>query len=49
MKYLMALLLIAGIALAGSDGEWFPWGNLAGVGILAAVAVLAGRQEARTR
>jgi hypothetical protein len=47
MRYLMALLLIAGMALAGSDGEWFPWVNLAGGGIVGAFAVLAGRREAR--
>ena len=28
-----ALLLIAGIMLAGSDGAWFPWINILGVTI----------------
>ena len=33
-KFLMAFLFVAGISLAGSDGVWFPWPNLAGVALV---------------
>jgi len=35
---------LIGIALAGSDGAWFPIPNLAGVGILVALC-WAGREK----
>jgi uncharacterized membrane protein len=35
------VLFAAGIILAGSDGDWFPWINLAGIGILAGVTYYA--------
>ena len=39
----MALLFCAGLLLAGSDGEWFPWPNLAGAVMLGIFAMIACR------
>ena len=41
----MALLFCAGLLLAGSDGEWFPWQNLAGAAMLGIFAMIACRIE----
>jgi hypothetical protein len=43
MKYLAATTFITGLMLAMSDGAWFPWLNIAGVGIFAMTAPLASR------
>jgi len=32
--FFTALLLVAGSMLSGSDGDWFPWPNLAGMALL---------------
>lgn len=36
-----AMAFCAGLLLAGSDGGWFPWLNLAGAGLMLAAALLA--------
>jgi len=38
---LAGTLFATGIILAGSDGDWFPWINWAGIGILALVTYYA--------
>ena len=40
-----AVLLLVALALAGSDGPWIPWPNLAGVGCFLLFAALAARPE----
>ena len=32
MNFLLALLMVTGLAIAGSDGPLFPWLNFAGLG-----------------
>ena len=39
---IFAVLFILGLMLAGSDGVYFPWPNMAGVGMVAVVSFLAG-------
>lgn len=34
---------LIGIAMAGSEGSWFPWANFAGVAVLIGTIKLAGR------
>ena len=41
MNWIFGILFAAGIILAGSDGEWFPWINGAGLCVLALVAYFA--------
>ena len=41
-KILIALVFMCGVALTGADGAWFPWINLVGVGLVGAIALLAG-------
>lgn len=43
MKYLAILLLFLGLGMAGADGDWFPWINLAGGMVLCVVAALVRR------
>jgi hypothetical protein len=40
----MALLFVFGL-LAGSDGEWFPWPNLVGIGMFILFVILGRRVE----
>lgn len=42
MKWLLAVLFMAGLLLAGSDGPMFPWPNMAGIGLIAMFAALVG-------
>lgn len=44
---LAAIFFIAGLILAGSDGQFFPWTNLAGVCIFSLSPVLAWRADRR--
>ena len=46
---IMGILFAAGIILAGSDGGWFPWINLAGVLMLGLVTVFANIAHRRAR
>jgi hypothetical protein len=34
-EFVFALVFLLGLVLAGSDGAWFPWPNLAGVALFA--------------
>lgn len=47
MKFLfmlfLGLLFVMGINMAGSEGPWFPFLNIAGVLMLAAFAVMCNR------
>jgi hypothetical protein len=45
----LGILFAAGLILAGSDGELFPWINVAGVGILGLVTLLANLAHRRAR
>jgi len=36
MTQALGILFFAGIMVAGSDGPWFPWANLAGLAVTAA-------------
>lgn len=50
MRWLMALLLMVGLLLAGSDGPLFPWPNVVGLLLLFSLFALADREEnARSR
>ena len=40
----MAFLFVGGIALAGSDGGWFPLINLAGTLILATFGLIGNKR-----
>jgi hypothetical protein len=40
----ISILFTAGLLLAGSDGEWFPWANFAGILLLAGI-LLFGRKQ----
>jgi len=42
IKIFAAFLFVFGLLLAGSDGGWFPWPNVAGMGMVACVTFLAG-------
>jgi len=46
---LAGIFFIAGLILAGSDGPWFPWPNIAGVIIFSLSPVLAWRAERKAR
>jgi hypothetical protein len=48
MKQIAVALFMAGLILAGSDGEWFPWINFAGLGMMA-IVVVAAREEGAAR
>lgn len=37
------ILFVLGLMLAGSDGDWFPWINFAGIFIFGLSAVMANR------
>jgi len=41
INYLLGILFLAGFGLAGSDGEWFPWPNLAGVAFLGFFVIIS--------
>ena len=41
MCWLLGMLFLAGLALAGSDGPWFPWANCAGAWLLGAAGILS--------
>jgi hypothetical protein len=41
------IFFITGLILAGSDGTWFPWVNLAGACIFSLSPVLAWRADRR--
>jgi hypothetical protein len=45
MKSLTAVCFMLGLAMAGSDGVWFPWVNVAGVLVFTAVYPLSRRIE----
>ena len=47
IHWLMALIFITGLALAISDGDWFPWANFAGLGILALFAEFSNTKWCR--
>ena len=42
---IMAILFVAGLLLAGSDGAYFPWPNMVGVAMIAVMTFLAGSEE----
>ncbi len=39
----LGLLFTVGLCLAGSEGEWFPWANFGGIGLLVLMAIPANR------
>ena len=39
-NWALGFLFSAGILIAGSDGAWFPWVNLVGVGMIGAVGLV---------
>jgi hypothetical protein len=43
MKTITALCFVIGLAMAMSEGPYFPWVNLGGVGLFALTPALAGR------
>ncbi|ALC15623.1 hypothetical protein DSOUD_0836 [Desulfuromonas soudanensis] len=45
MRWVMASVLFAGLALAGSEGPLFPGPNLVGVGLIMLFAAVMRRQE----
>jgi len=45
----MALIFYAGVMLGGSDGDWFPWANLAGAVLLAVFGLIGLKLQARIR
>lgn len=40
-----AILFTAGLLLAGSDGQFFPWANILGLGAFGLLTVRAIREE----
>ena len=42
-NYLLAALFMGGLLIAGSDGQWFPWANFAGIALLVVFAIIANR------
>jgi len=44
---ILGTLFAAGIVLAGSDGDWFPWINGAGILLLALVTYFANIAQRR--
>lgn len=49
MRWVVGFLLVAGLLLAGSDGELFPLLNLAGMVLIAGAAWLAERRKYQRR
>ncbi len=47
MKQTLGLLFFTGIMIAGSDGAWFPWANIAGLAVAAACCRLTTWKEAQ--
>jgi len=41
--WILGTLFVIGILIAGSDGDWFPWFNIAGVFIVGIFMVAAIR------
>ena len=39
--YILGTVFAIGLVLAGSDGNWFPWLNLFGAGLIAAVGLIS--------
>jgi len=39
--FVLGAMFLFGLALAGSDGDWLPWHNFVGLGLLLVVAVQA--------
>lgn len=46
---LAAIFFIIGLILAGSDGPWLPYPNLAGVAIFSLAPVLAWREDRKAQ
>jgi hypothetical protein len=42
---LLSIYFVVGLALAGADGEMFPWINLAGVAIFSAIPITLWRSK----
>jgi hypothetical protein len=49
MRWLIAVFLVAGLLLAGSEGEWFPLPNLVGMVLIGGAAYLAERRKYQRR
>ena len=49
MRWIAVMLLVAGLALAGSDGAWFPWVNFAGLGLFLCFAALLKVSELKLK
>lgn len=47
VNVIMASCFTLGLSLAGSDGEWFPWPNIVGLGMLGIAAIMANVEERR--
>jgi hypothetical protein len=45
MDWIMGMLFLFGLLLAGSDGEWFPYPNLVGMGMFILVAAWSHRPQ----
>lgn len=45
MHWLLAALLMVGLALAGSEGPNFPWPNLAGITLMLIFAAIMRNRE----
>ena len=45
--FLVTMLLVAGLLLAGSDGDWFPWPNLAGMALLGCFVLVTNLWDER--
>jgi hypothetical protein len=45
MRWVEGGLLFIGLALAGSDGAWFPWLNLIGMGLFFGFTTLVKRSN----
>lgn len=48
MKWIVAILFMGGLALAGSDSPWFPLPNMAGLFITGSSILLAWAMEQKT-
>jgi hypothetical protein len=44
---LFSLLFVAGLSLAGAEGDWFPWINLLGLHLMAGAAMTARLLEGK--
>ena len=49
MWWILGILLSGSLLLAGSDGAWFPWANMAGGALLVVVSIIIIRKERRER